>query len=131
MAAPEGPLGTCLPKALAAELAERFEEPEAVGGVFLSSLENRLLDEGPDEPGNLLGVQPIPGTHRLCRIELEATREHREAGPQQSLVLAKKLVAPVDRPLQRLLPPGGAAVPPAPRPEPGTEPLIHPVQAER
>ena len=114
-----------------AELAERFEEPEAVGGVFLSSLQHRLLDEGPDEPGDLLGVQPVPGTHRLCRVELEPTGEHGEAGPQQSLTLTEELVAPVDRPFERLLPRGGAAVPRAQRPEPGTEPTIERVEAER
>ena len=100
----EGRLVAGFPKPLAAELAKRFEEPEAVGGVSLSSLQHGLLDERPDELGDLLGVQPVAGTDRLRRVELEPTGEHGEAGPQQSLVLAQELVAPVDRALEGLLP---------------------------
>ena len=118
------------PKPLAAELAKRFEEPEPVGGLSLSALEHGLLDQGPDELRDLFGVQPVAGAHRLGRVELEATGEHRQAGPQQSLVLAQELVAPVDRALERLLPERQAAVAGAQGAEPGSESPIERVEAE-
>jgi hypothetical protein len=130
VACPEDRLTTRLPKPVVAELPKRFEEPEPVAGVSLSSLQDRLLDERAHDPGNLLGFQPVAGTDRLSRIELEPTREHREAGPQRSLVLTQELVAPVDRRLERLLAEGHTAVPRTQRVEPGAEPTIKGVQAK-
>ena len=69
---------------LAAELAKRFEEPEPVGAVALSALQDGLLDERPDELGDLLGVQAVAGTHRLRRVELEPAGEHRTGGAHSS-----------------------------------------------
>ena len=87
----------------------------------LPSLDHGLLDQGPDELRDLLAVQPVPGTDRLRRVELEPAGEHRQACPQQSLGLAQELVAPVDRAFERLLPGRHAAVAGAERPEPGGE----------
>src|SRR5439155_24562495 len=115
---------------LAAEEAKRDEEPEPVGGSRLPSLQHGLLDERPDEPTDLLGVETIPGTDRLGSVESEPAREHRQAGPQQTLVRAQEPVAPVDCRLERLLARRHAAVPGAEASDPGTEPTIERVQAK-
>ena len=59
-----------LPESLAAELAKRFEEPEPVAAIALSSLDHRLLDERPDE---LRDVRRRP-----------ARRRHRPPGPRRA-----------------------------------------------
>ena len=121
---------TGVPQPLAAELAKGFEEPEAVGAVALSALEHGLLDERPDELRDVRAVQPVTGTHGLRRVQLEATGEHGQAGPQPPLLIAQELVAPVDRSLERLLAGRYAAVPGAERGEPGCEATIERIEAE-
>src|SRR5689334_36470 len=56
VACPQTLFSSRLPQPLATVLAKRFEEPEAVRALVVLSLQDGLLDERPDEVGDLLGL---------------------------------------------------------------------------
>ena len=98
------PLHPLVGEPLPTELAERFEKPEPRTSRAVASLDDRLLDEAPDELCDGVVGDPVIGTHRRDGVELEPTGEDGQSRPQQALGLAQQLIAPVDRGVERLLP---------------------------
>ncbi len=116
---------------LPTELAERLEKPEPRASRVVASLDDGLLHEAPDELGDGLLGEPVVGADRRDGVELEPADEDGQARPQQALGVAQQPIAPVDRGVERLLPRGGAPVAGPEGGDPGGEPLVERLEAER
>jgi hypothetical protein len=94
------PLGQLLLAVLHQRLELREAELVAVG----DGDDERLVDEGLDEVGDLLGREVVGGAHELGRRQVAPAGEHREALEDALFVVEEELVAPVDDGTQGLLP---------------------------
>ena len=86
-----------LAEPVAAELAQRLEEPQTSPPSSCRRLRTDLSTRDADELRDVRVVEAFAGTYRPGRVELEAAGEHGQALPEPSLGLAQELVAPVDR----------------------------------
>ncbi|MFL5671690.1 MAG: hypothetical protein ACJ77C_06300 [Chloroflexota bacterium] len=90
-------------QALAAELPEDFEDPEALAASSLDAMDQRPLNEGTDNFGDRISGQGGIRTDSLRGVDLETIGEDRKPREEAALLDREELVAPVDRGLHRSL----------------------------
>ena len=115
---------------LPSELAKRLEDPETPAAGAVTALQDRSLDEPRHEIADPRGGQAIIGAHLGRRAAFEAAGEDGEAPPEESLCVVQKLIAPVDRRIERLLAVWTGGIAGSQDPEPRGEALVEALQTE-
>src|SRR5215469_16131415 len=90
-------------KSLAPELPDGLQRAKPRRSLSPVHDENRLVDQGTDQVDHSSRGQSVVCAHDLQRVEVETVCKHRHSLPQELLVIAEQVIAPLDRSLQRLM----------------------------
>src|SRR5215831_4192495 len=90
-------------KSLAPELPDGLQSAKPRRSLSPVHDENRFVDQGTDQVDHTSRGQSVVCAHDLQRVEVEPVCKHRNSLPQELLVIAEQVIAPLDRSLQRLM----------------------------
>src|SRR5215467_4068513 len=90
-------------KSLASELPDGLQCAKPRRSLPPVHDENRFVDQGTDQVDHSSRWQSVVCAHDLQRVEVETVCKHRHSLPQELLVIAEQVIAPLDRSLQRLM----------------------------
>ena len=107
-----------VPQAIPAVRAQRLQDAVARPVGAAAHDHHGLVDEPGEQVERVVLGRAVRAAHAVCRLEVEATREHRQPHEQRLLGLGEQPVGPVDRRGEALVPGQRAARATAEQPQP-------------